>query len=231
MSTRIIYFLPNVSADTSPLPELIHRLTTLYDPSVLPPWSLRQRLFRSTPTSLSSSTANGEQEPSPRFLQIVSLPDHANSSFVAITPLATADTAEGISSDPVASVISIPAGPSTDQFTQLLVSKLGPLWQQRQTLAVVDGFTFVVGELRVRVGELKQGLGGTHLVRGVLAEVAMIGPEHQRPGWQLENETIQTFWRELDMKGAREIIGNRVDEQRDGFEDVRLWCRALILKN
>ncbi|CAL8581109.1 hypothetical protein XPA_006812 [Xanthoria parietina] len=222
MPTAVLYFLPTTSADTSPLPDLINRITTHYDPFVLPRWSLRQRLFRSTPAPRTSDD-NIPATPA-RHLQILSLPDdHPNECFIIVTP------SSGATTDPAANVISLPAGQSTDEFTQLLVSRLGPLWQQRQLLAVVDGLAYEIGDFKIKAGELKQGVGGAQLVRGVVVEVAYLGEIGSGHDGEPTEELIMAFWDELNVKGAKEFRGDKRKEE-DGFDNVRLWSMALLLK-
>ncbi|KAL8853170.1 MAG: hypothetical protein Q9221_002052 [Calogaya cf. arnoldii] len=222
MSTSILYFLPTTSADTSPLPNLINRLATHYEPSILPRWSLRQRLFRSTPAP---RPVDDNIPPTPaRHLQILSLPDHPNDSLIVITPTTDA------TADPAPSVISLPAGQSTDDFIQLLVTRLGPLWQQRQLLAVVDGLAYDIGEFRVRAGELRQSVGGAQLTRGVIVELTHLGEGGAAHDGSEKEENITAFWDELGVKGAREFKGSRGEKGEDGFGDVRLWSLVLLLK-
>ncbi|KAL9025757.1 MAG: hypothetical protein Q9196_005479 [Gyalolechia fulgens] len=176
-------------------------------------------------------TATNEQTTSPRFLQIVSLPDHLNASHVAITPSAPAMPLDGTSTEPIATVVSIPSGPSTDEFIQLLTSKLAPLWQQRQSLTVLDGSAFEVGDIRIRAGELRQGLGGAQLVRGAVVEVVCKGRVDENLDGRDREETIRAFWEELGIKGAREFMAADSEGMGDGFEDVRMWCRMLMLRS
>ncbi|KAL8677588.1 MAG: hypothetical protein Q9186_005997 [Xanthomendoza sp. 1 TL-2023] len=230
MSTAVLYFLPTTSADISPLSDLINRLTSRYNPSILPRWSLRQRLFRSTP-SPSPNDENLAVAPA-RYLQVLSLADYPYDSHIAITPITAAAATNGTTAaDPVPTVISIPAGPSTDDFTQLLVSRLGPLWQQRQVLAVIDGLAFEIGDFRVRAGELRQGVGGAQLVRGVVVEVAYTGQGGGGQDRSQTEEIITVFWDELGVNGAKGFRGGKKGEEEDGFESVRLWCRVLMLKS
>lgn len=165
-----------------------------------------------------------------RYLQIVSLPDHPQDSFVVITPTDVPAVVEGTKTGPQTTVAAIPAGPPTDAFTQLLGTKLGPLWQPRQLLAVVDGIAYQVGDFRVRAGELRQGLGGAQLVRGVVVEVAYVGQDDEALGRSGRETMIIGFWQELGVKGAKQFFKPDLVE-RDGFEDVRLWCSALMLKS
>ncbi|KAL8809417.1 MAG: hypothetical protein Q9223_002946 [Gallowayella weberi] len=229
MSIAVLYFLPTTSTDTSPLADLVNRLTSRYNPSILPRWSLRQRLFRSTP----GPSPNDESviAAPARYLQILSLADHSNDSHIGITPVVAAPAINGTTTaDPVPTVISIPAGPSTDEFSQLLVSRLGPLWQQRQVLAVIDGLAFEIGDFRVRAGELRQGIGGAQLVRGVVVEVSYTGQGGGEQDRSQTEEMITIFWDELGVKGAKGFRGGKKAEEEDGFENVRLWCRVLMLK-
>ncbi|KAI4174607.1 MAG: hypothetical protein LQ343_002180 [Gyalolechia ehrenbergii] len=137
----------------------------------------------------------------------------------------------GTSTEPVATVVSIPSGPSTDEFIQLLTSKLGPLWQQRQSLTVVDGSAFEVGDIRIRAGELRQSLGGAQLVRGVVVEMTRKVRVDEESDGQGREEMIKAFWEELGMKGGREFMATGLEGTGDGFEDVRMWCRVLILRS
>lgn len=64
-----------------------------------------------------------------------------------------------------AAVIEIPSSQSED-FARLLVTKFGPLWTQRQSVQVVNGQAYDLGEYRIRIGELRQAGSGT--ARGVV---------------------------------------------------------------
>ncbi|KAL8998670.1 MAG: hypothetical protein Q9169_002331 [Polycauliona sp. 2 TL-2023] len=225
MSIAVLYFLPTTSADTSPLPDIVDRLTTHYDPSILPRWSLRQRLFRSTPAPRSAAD---DVPPIPaRHLQILSLPDRPNDSLVVITQSSVpSDTATVEAAD----VISLPAGQSTDDFTQLLMTRLSPLWQQRQLLAVVEGLAYQIGEFRIKAGELRQGVGGAQLVRGVVVEVVHSGEDEGAQDRSQTEDMITAFWDELGVSEAKEFRAGGENKVEDGFEDVRLWSALLMLK-
>ncbi|KAL8949598.1 MAG: hypothetical protein Q9222_004313 [Ikaeria aurantiellina] len=234
MPTAILFFLPTTSPDSSPLPDFVNRLTTHYNPSVLPRWSLKHRLFRSTPAPTTSSTVNGDEARSfpSRYLQVLTLPDYPNDSLVAITPVGKTSTAErSIETDPVTTVVSIPSGSSTDGFVQLLLTKLGPLWQQRQLTAVVDGLAYNVGDFRIRAGELKQGVGGAQLIRGVVVEVTYTDRGIEEQNSTDMEESIMAFWEELGAKGAKTLSRKELADQEDEFGNVRLWCKILMLRN
>lgn len=130
---------------------------------------------------------------------------------------------------PTAAIVSISVGASTEDFSQLLLTKLAPLWQPRHLLAVVDGLCYQVGDFRIRVGEVKQGIGSSQLVRGVAIELAFMNPdEGGLESCDGATQMIMTFWEELSLTGAKEFFSDRED---DGFQDVRLWCRMLTLRN
>ncbi|KAL8708499.1 MAG: hypothetical protein Q9220_006657 [cf. Caloplaca sp. 1 TL-2023] len=232
MPTAILFFLPTTSPDSSPLPDFVNRLTSQYNPSILPRWSLRHRLFRSTPEPTVPSNGDEIKSYPTRYLQVLTLPDYPNDSLIAITPASNASTTESSTvTDPAASVVAIPSGSSTDGFIQLLLTKLGPLWQQRQLTAVVDGLAFDIGDFRVRAGELRQGVGGAQLVRGVVIEVAhMDGVDAGQDSADME-DLIMTFWAELSVKGAKVFSKKELTYQEDGFVNVRLWSKMLMLRN
>ncbi|KAL8985036.1 MAG: hypothetical protein Q9177_004546 [Variospora cf. flavescens] len=235
MSNTIIYFLRATSVEMSPLPGLINRITTHYNPTILPTWSLQQLLFRSTP-SPAAVDGNPKAIP-PRYLQLVTLPDYPNDTLVAITPTAPNSTTDDDDEDdettkkPSATVISIPAGPSTDEFTQLLLTKFGPLWQRRRVVAVIEGSAMEVGGFRVRVGELRTDIGAAQVVRGVIAEVSHVGQSADEEEGRDGEGMARAFWDGLGVEGAREFRGGEVGKGDDGFGNVRLWCQVLMLND
>ncbi|KAL9608809.1 MAG: hypothetical protein Q9167_006366 [Letrouitia subvulpina] len=237
-----LYYLPTVSAEISPLAEVLNRLTTQYNPNPLPRWSLDHRLFRGTPNPSASNQNSlaGNEKPNPasaRYLQVLNLSHHPGQSYVAITSTTglsqtraetpTSSTTGSETSGEPATVIAIPAGAQSEEFIQLLTSKFGPLWQLRQNLTLTNGYAFEVGEVNVRAGEIKQGYGGTQLVRGVVVEVECRDGQQQHDREYNENK-IRSFWEELNIKGARECSQvSRVDEL---FVSVRQWCDILRIR-
>ena len=56
------------------------------------------------------------------------------------------------------------------------MAKMSPLWALRQMVSVVGGVGFEVGDFGVRIGEVRQGVGGGALmVRGAVVEVEWRG--------------------------------------------------------
>lgn len=94
---------------------------------------------------------------------------------------------------------------------------------------MVDGSTFEVGDIRIRVGELRQGLGGAQLARGVAVEVECKNRGAEEAHGSGQEDVIKAFWGELGIKGAREYM-TTASETGDEFDDVRTWCRALMLR-
>ena len=77
-----------------------------------------------------------------------------------------------------ASIIATPSGSQSEEFAQLMLSRLGPLWTQRQVLQIVNGQAFEAGDFRVMVGELRRGQEGSQRSRGVIVELEwMTGDE------------------------------------------------------
>ncbi|KAL8905125.1 MAG: hypothetical protein Q9207_002826 [Kuettlingeria erythrocarpa] len=229
MRNKILYFIPTTSADSSPLSDFTNRLSARYNPSILPRWSLQQLLFRSTALP---SGIDGEIKPSPsRYLQVVNLPDHPSDTFIAITPSASDPDVGGMTTYPTATVISTPAGPSSDEFVQLLLTKLGPLWQRRRAATVFDGSTMEVGNFHIRAGDLRNDIGKAQVVRGVLVEVMYIGHDGYGQDGEDGEGMVTTFWDELGIRGAREFKGSDIADRNDGLGHVRLWCKVLLLND
>ena len=247
MPVTALYFLPVSNSDSSPIHDILAKLMFHYDPSPLPPWKLYHRIFRETPSTQGSaqsapSLANGVDKakpPGPRFLQILSLSHHAPRTYVAITsthaasqaraetPASSNISAEAASGEP-ATIVSIPTEPSSEEFIQLIVSKFGPLWQQRQILNIVTGHAFEIGDFRVRVGELRQGgSGGGQMGRGAVCEVAWVGGDAEpgKEGWEAGEAVVKGFWEGLALRGARAVYW--VPGLGDGEGTIRQWCELL----
>ena len=82
----------------------------------------------------------------------------------------------------------------------------------------------------MKVGELKQGVGGAQLVRGVVVEVSHRVKDGGDGDMGETEDTITPFWDELGVNGAREYKGHGEKRVEDGFEVVRLWSELLMLK-
>ena len=127
-------------------------------------------------------------------------------------------------------MISIPAGPQSEEFVQLVTSKFSPLWQQRQMLTVAHGYAFEIGDFRVRVGELRQGSGaGAQMGRGTVVEVQWLGNEEGgEEDWESAKAVIEAFWDALGAKGARRVFW--VPGLGKGEESIRQWCDILRIR-
>ena len=254
-----LFFLPNTLPESNPAQLLINRLNACYETIPLGPWTLTGRLFRETPlpaqSSQSSSNLDIPEKSKPagyRALQILSLSHHAPRTYVAIgtvhassqtrvgTPASSQQGSEAMTSGEPATVISIPAGSATDEFTQLMVSKFGPLWQPRQILLVTNGITYGVANFTIRVGELKQGYGGGSqiMTRGAVCEIEWSAVDtmhdtdekrNEEAVWQSAGPIIRGFWDALEVKGAREV--QMVPGVADGDGSVRQWCEILRLRS
>lgn len=247
MPVTALYFLPASSPDSNPTQDILVKLTSQYEPSPLPSWALSHRIFRETtstqaPVQPSSSLTNGVDKiksSGPRFLQILSLSHQAPRTYVTITsthaasqtragtPASSNISAEAASGEP-ATIVSVPAGPSSEEFIQLIISKFGPLWQQRQILNSINGHAFEIGNFRVRVGELRQGgSGGGQMGRGAVCEVAWVGEDAEQggQGWEAGEAVVKGFWEGLGLRGAREVYW--VPGLAAGEGTIRQWCELL----
>ena len=174
-----------------------------------------------------------------RYLQVLGLSHLPGRSYVAITTTvppsqtragtpASSTVSSDASGEP-ATIVSIPAGSHSHDFLQLLNTKFGPLWTQRQSLSVRNGQAFQVGEYNIRIGELVQGYGpGAALPRGAVVEIAWIGGKGMEPVEEPEG-FIQAFWESLEIRGAREFV--HVAGLGKGEDQVRQWCEALRIRS
>ena len=181
----------------------------------------------------------------PRFLQVLSLSHHAPHTYIAITsthapsqtragtPVSSNFSVETGSGEP-ATIVTIPAGPQSDEFIQLVISKFGPLWQQRpqQTITVGNGHAFDIGDFRVRVGEARQGGAGAGglMARAALCEIEWVGDGNGEGEneWESAEGVIRGFWEALGVRGARECFW--VPGLAGGQGSVRQWCEILRVR-
>ena len=106
---------------------------------------------------------------------------------------------------------------------QLMISRFGPLWTQRQSVQIGNGQAFEAGDFRVKLGEVKQGQGGASQARGTIVELEWMGGDQD--DWETAEGVIGAFWKGLDVQGARELI--KVAGVQEGFSNVRQWCEVL----
>ncbi|KAK4691593.1 hypothetical protein P7C71_g5435, partial [Lecanoromycetidae sp. Uapishka_2] len=235
-----IFFLPTQGTESPPTQTIINSLNAQHNPSLLPPWSLYHRLFRETPTAVPNGSEKGKSS-GPRFLQVLSLQHHAPRTYVAITATtspsqtragtpASSHSAETAAGEP-ATIISIPSGPPTEEFIQLIISKFGTLWQHRQVLTVTNGQSFEIGDFRIRVGEMRQGGGGGQMTRGAICEIEWVGGDEEgdkETDWDTAETTIRGFWEGLGIRGARSVFD--VPGLALGESSVRQWCEILRVR-
>ena len=173
---------------------------------------------------------------SSRHLQVLSISTQPQNCYVAITTAPAASqtragtpatsSSGGESNNETTNIISIPSGSQTEEFVQLIMTRLGPLWTPRQVLQVSQGLAFEVGDFRVRLGELRQGQSGTQQTKGVVVEIEWMSVDGIDCSTTQDN--IKSFWTSLDIKDAKEYIG--VPDFKDNFSNIRQWCKALRLR-
>ena len=227
------------STESSQLQLVQSRLQSHYGVRPLSRWALEHRLFRGAPLENASkdvSMNDMEKSQSSRSLQVLSISTQPRNCYVVITtpsaaPLTRARTSATSSSgtesnNEPANIISIPSGSQTEEFVQLIMTRLGPLWTSRQVLQVSQGLAFEVGDFRVRLGELKQGQSGTQQNKGVVVEIEWMSADDI--DWSTTQGTIKSFWTSLGITNAKEYI--TVTGFKDNFGSIRQWCKALELR-
>jgi len=154
---------------------------------------------------------------------------HPPSQTRAGTPASSNLSAENLSSEP-ATLASIPAGSASEEFVQLILTKLGPIWQQHQVLSISSGQAFEIDDFKVRVGEIKQGYsGGAQMGRGAVCEIEWGGEDGEESDWETGECVIRAFWEGLGVKGARDCFG--VAGLREGDGNVRQWIEILRIRS
>ncbi|KAI9879788.1 MAG: hypothetical protein M1830_007230 [Pleopsidium flavum] len=236
MTVTGLYFLPS-TADRSTFRSVTDRLTSRYELTPLPRWTLEHRLMRETPRVATS--AGDDKGSTLRYLQFLNLSHHPSQSYVAIaapqaqtragTPASS--VGDGASGEGAATIVAIPSGVQSEEMVQLVVGKLGPLWSHRQTLHVSNGTAYEMEDFHVRLGELRQGQSAQ--IKGVVAEVEWLGGgdsgSEEEADWDTTELVIRAFWDALGLEGAREFI--RVPELGKGrFDLVSQYCQLLRVR-
>jgi hypothetical protein len=126
-------------------------------------------------------------------------------------------------------IISMPSGPPTGEFVQLLASRFGPLWAQRQAVYVSNGQAYDAGDFRIRFGDVRQGQGSTQQARGTVVEVEWKPEDSGSVRLEAAEALIKGFWDALEIKGAKEYLEVPGVEKED-MADVRQWCEAMRLR-
>ena len=227
-----LYFLPPTT-DRSTARTIAEKLSSQYEPTPLPRWTLEHRLMRETPRTVPST--GDDKASTSRYLQFLSLSHRPGRSYIAIsapqaqtragTPASSVgDSANG---EAPATIIAIPSGLQSEEMVQLVVGKLSPLWSHRQTLHVGNGMAFEMEDFRIRIGEVRQGQGA--LVKGTVVEMEWLaspGGDLEERDWDTAQLVIRAFWETLGIDGAREVI--RVSGSGDkGFDLVSQYCQLL----
>ncbi|MCJ1321933.1 hypothetical protein MMC15_007278 [Xylographa vitiligo] len=236
-----VYFLPVyqtvTSTDSSSFQIVLARLKSQYNISPLGRWTLDHRLFRGTSLEeIANEILNedGSKGQASRYLQMLYISTHPRYSYVVTTTTSVpsqtragtpaTSSSGGESTGEPSKVFSIPSGPQSEDFINLIVARMGPLWMPRQVLQVSNGQIFEIGDFRIRIGEVRQG--GTQQVRGTICEIEWTSGD--KNDWATGEDVIKSFWTALDMKGPREYI--RVPGIDEEFGNIRQWCDALRLR-
>ncbi|OCT53571.1 hypothetical protein CLCR_10710 [Cladophialophora carrionii] len=155
---------------SSPSAALISHISRSFPAEPLPTFYLDHRLFIDTSSLLPSSNASLRKSTS-----ILTISHTPTTTYVATTSPAS-PSKEQSAVAPSPTLITIPST-SADSFTQLIGTKLQPLWTHRQSLIIENGtaLSFLDGEWIIRIGDLKTppraNQAGSNL-RGMLIEVS-----------------------------------------------------------
>jgi hypothetical protein len=167
-----LFAIPIGSGQPSPSAAIISHISRSFPAEPLPTFYLDHRLFVDTSGLLPSSNASVR-----KFTSILTLSHTPATTYVATTS-SKGKSQDAEQSSLTSSLITIPSS-SADSFTQLIGTKLQPLWTIRQSLIVENGTALSLnnGEWIIRIGDLKvpprANQAGPNL-RSMLVEVAHI---------------------------------------------------------
>ena len=201
-------------------------------------WNLELRQFRSTVQSADAASRGGVAAPS--FLQVLSMSTRDGPPAVTVTTT--------IEAQPQTS-IAIPPD-QTENFLQLIASKLGGLWTPRPPLQVFRGSVFDLGEFLVRVGELRQA-GSQNALRGLIVIIEEVDLAAQSEEYTAKNgscsagdangiginstisrDMLRSIWNSVHIEGAKEFIrAVPRDPEATRFDEAQHCCEALRLRS
>ncbi|KAI9795630.1 MAG: hypothetical protein M1835_005415 [Candelina submexicana] len=245
MTVTGVYFIPD-SAGAPTLENIKDKLIKRYQPQPQARWTLEHRLMRET---VPSNVTEDNNPRALRYLQILSLSHHEGKSYLNISAPQSQTGAQSTASTPMpdggndqvqaATMVTVPQG-QTVELVQLMATKMGPLWTQRQTLHVSNGLSYDLQDFKVRLGEVKQGQNA--ILKGVIAELEWLAgsgshtwgkqKDAETDDWETGELIIRALWEGLDIPGSRETI--RVpgvgQEQGKGMDVARQYCEILRLR-
>ncbi|KAJ9607200.1 hypothetical protein H2200_008272 [Cladophialophora chaetospira] len=165
-----LFLLPIAPGQSSPSPTLISHISRSFPAEPLPNFNLDHRLFVDTSSLHPAYDASLRKSTS-----LMTLSHTPLTTYVSTTSPKGRSQASGISSQ-TSTHITIPSS-AADSFTQLIGTKLQPLWTHRQSLVIENGTALSLkdGEWTLRIGDLKNpprpNQAGPNL-RGMLVEVS-----------------------------------------------------------
>ena len=122
-------------------------------------------------------------------------------------------------------IMPVEAGPDCESMLFVFRTRMQPLWEKYANLVVNNGQAFVVGDFRIRVGEVRAGAGGIAQAKAVLVEVEWRCDEEDDA--ETAEVVLGAFWKELKVMNARQqsvkVVGNK------SYDRVSQWCEALRL--
>ena len=192
----------------SPSTALISHISRSFLAEPLPAFYLDYRLFVDTSSLHPASDAS--QRKSTSLLTFSHTP--ATTYVATISPKGKSQSGEQSSN-----AITIPSS-SADSFTQLVGTKLQPLWTHRQSLIVENGTALSLrdGEWIMRIGDLKiparPNQAGSNL-RGMLVEVTHMEDEGDKQS--------------QDLNGAQQEVNLKKDVEKDDETLLRGFLESV----
>ncbi|KIW02078.1 uncharacterized protein PV09_06572 [Verruconis gallopava] len=199
MSTTAVICLSIDLQHAQELPSIKEKVLSKYPTATPHVWGLSLRSLRSTAT-----TPDGK--PSSDTQYVVRASHFHEETILAI------DTGKDFST------VSIPSEEG-DPFAKLLTEKFNTLWVMKMLLAVVNGTSYEIDGVTIRLGELRVP-GQAQTVRGLLCYAASSLPQEK-----IAKALVTNVVESLGFAEAKKTY--RTWPSKEKAQEIRLWCDAL----
>jgi hypothetical protein len=189
------------------MPSLVERLQKEYNAVGPSQFGLEYRLYRST------NPADDKISKEARWHHMLHLQYYPGQNFFRVFEYPNGVESSSISSIPDTHV---------NDYKTLMAQKMAALWAPRFTATIPKGVTFEIGDIVVRIGEVRaEGIGQG--IRAVLVAIQI--PSHANMSTEDEavsKDIIVELWKSLGVDRAKEAWGFG-----DEPKVVKAWCDIL----
>jgi TATA-binding related factor (TRF) of subunit 20 of mediator complex len=190
----------------SSMSSLIERLQREYNTTNSKPFALEYRLYRST------NPGDDKTSKEARWHHILNLNHIPGKAFRAFE----------FPNGPESFIISAIPDKDINDYKTLMAQKMATLWTPRSNAAITHGVAFKVGDIDVRVGEVKTE-GASQGVKAVLVAIqSLLIDNSTEEDDAVSKNILMEVWKQFGVDGAKEIWGFG-NEQKI----IKAWCEIL----